>query len=354
MKNQHSRSALRGALCGFSVLTLACAALATGTASGTAAATATATPTAQPLAQAPLQATAQAVLRPAALVAHAAQAPMLAAAWAGPRAVAVGAHGVILLSDDKGGTWRQAGKVPVDATLTAVSFAGDREGWAVGHAGVVLHTRDGGEQWEVQRSAPDQDRPLFSVHFFDRDHGVAVGLWSLVLTTADGGRSWTERQPDAPPGSRRADLNLYGLFAGPGGVLYAAAEKGYVLKSSDRGHSWTYLATGHRGSLWTGAALPDGALLAGGLRGALLRSTDGGRHWSRIATGSASSITGLVPADAGGGGVLAVGQEGLMLRSGDSGATFQAAHRQDRLALNAALPMAGFTPPLTSARGPAR
>ena len=294
-------------------------------------------------------------LRPAAKVAHAAQASMLATAWAGRRAVAVGAHGVVLLSDDQGKTWRQAGKVPLDVTLTAVSFAGEREGWAVGHAGVVLHTRDGGEEWEVQRSAPDQDRPLFGVHFFDAGHGVAVGLWSLILTTSDGGRLWTERQLGAPPGARRADLNLFGLFAGPGGTLYAAAEKGYLLHTADMGASWSYLATGYRGSFWTGTALPDGALLAGGLRGALYRSADAGQHWTRIDTGSTASITALVRTGgaSGASGVIAVGQDGLILRSDDGGASFRARYRRDRLALNAALPLAGFTPPLMSARGPA-
>ena len=290
-------------------------------------------------------------LRPAASVAHAAQASMLAAAWAGKRAVAVGAHGIVLLSDDQGNSWRQARKVPLDVTLTAVSFAGEHEGWAVGHAGVVLHTLDGGEQWEVQRSTPEQDRPLFGVHFFDGQHGVAVGLWSLVLTTSDGGRQWTTCQMEAPPGSKRADLNLFGLFAGPGGVLYAPAEKGYVLHSIDQGASWSYLATGYRGSFWTGAALADGTLLVGGLRGALYRSGDAGQNWSRIATGSTASITSL--AGTGPGSVLAVGQDGLTLRSDDGGISFGASYRNDRLPLQALLPQAGAMPLLLSAHGPA-
>ncbi|MBA5687052.1 YCF48-related protein [Rugamonas apoptosis] len=291
------------------------------------------------------------VLRPAVKVAHASQAGMLATTWAGPRAVAVGAHGVVLLSDDQGKHWRQAASVPLDATLTGVSFVDDKEGWAVGQAGVVLHSRDGGERWEVQRSTPDQDRPLFAVHFFDRANGVAVGLWSLVLTTSDGGQHWTSRQLEAPAGAKRADLNLFGLFSGPGNALYAAAEKGYVLHSADKGQSWHYLATGYAGSFWTGAALPDGALLVGGLRGALYRSADAGQSWTRIDTGSTASITGLVRTG-GERGVLAVGQDGLTLRSVDDGATFQASYRHDRLPLNAVLPNAGFAPPLMSARGP--
>ncbi|MES2017745.1 MAG: YCF48-related protein [Pseudomonadota bacterium] len=290
-------------------------------------------------------------LRPAASVGHAVQAGMLATTWAGPRAVAVGARGVILLSDDQGKHWRQAAKVPLDATLTGVAFANAREGWAVGHAGVVLHTRDGGDQWEVQRSAPDQDRPLFAVHFFDSANGVAVGLWSQVITTSDGGQHWTKRQLAAPPGSKRADLNLFGLFAGPGNALYAAAEKGYVLHSADQGVSWHYLATGHAGSFWAGTALPDGSLLVGGLRGALFRSADAGQSWARVATGSTMSITALARTGREHE-VLAVGQDGLTLRSLDDGVSFQASYRQDRLPLYALLPNAGATPPLMSARGP--
>lgn len=284
-------------------------------------------------------------------VAHARQASMLAVTRAGRRVVAVGAHGIVLLSDDQGKVWRQASKVPLDVTLTAVSFTNEKEGWAVGHAGVVLHTQDGGENWTIQRSTPEQDRPLFAVHFFDPAHGVAAGLWSLLLTTSDGGQHWNERQLSAPPGGQRADLNLFGLFAGSGNSLYAAAEKGYVLHSEDMGNSWNYLATGYRGSFWAGTVLQDGALLVGGLRGALYRSSDAGQHWARIAIDSSASITGLARTGSDRG-VLAVGQDGLMLRSEDDGASFRTSHRHDRLALNAVLPFAGFAAPLMSASGP--
>ena len=288
-------------------------------------------------------------LRPAERLAHAKQATMLAAAWAGKRAVAVGAHGIVLLSDDRGISWRQARMVPVDVTLTGVSFANEREGWAVGHAGVVLRSQDGGDSWELQRSASAVDRPLFAVHFFDREHGVAVGLWSLVLVTRDGGRHWLPQELPAPPGSKQADLNLFGLFAGPGGGLYAAAEKGYVLHSADGGEHWSYLATGYRGSFWTGTALQDGPLLVGGLRGALYRSADAGRSWARIESGSKAAITGLAPMGERGG--IAVGQDGLLLLE-DQGARFRAAPRRDHLRLTAVLTDARRAPLLFSNHGP--
>nr|WP_132577102.1 YCF48-related protein [Pseudomonas aeruginosa] len=200
---------------------------------------------------APLQAV------PAVQAGNATQATMLAAGWAGERVVAVGDHGVVLLSDDQGRQWRQARSVPLSTPLTGVSFVDARHGWAVGHWGAILSTADGGESWQVQHLSSEEDRPLFAVHFFDARQGVAVGLWSLVLTTEDGGKTWTEQPLQAPPGAKRADLNLMGLFADNHGTLYATAEHGQVLRSDDQGKNWRYLDTGYEGTLWSGAVGPD-------------------------------------------------------------------------------------------------
>lgn len=72
---------------------------------------------------------------PAVQAGNATQATMLAAGWAGERVVAVGDHGVVLLSDDQGRQWRQARSVPLSTPLTGVSFVDARHGWAVGHWG---------------------------------------------------------------------------------------------------------------------------------------------------------------------------------------------------------------------------
>ena len=63
--------------------------------------------------------------------------------------VAVGQHGHILLSSD-GENWQQA-NVPVQATLTSVYFLNDQLGWAVGHDATILHSQDGGLNWQVQQ-----------------------------------------------------------------------------------------------------------------------------------------------------------------------------------------------------------
>ncbi|BEV16160.1 hypothetical protein HBDW_29480 [Herbaspirillum sp. DW155] len=72
------------------------------------------------------QAATPVTLAPARADAHALHNMMLGAARAGSRIVAVGAHGYVILSDDGGASYRQAEQVPVDVTLTSVSFVDDR------------------------------------------------------------------------------------------------------------------------------------------------------------------------------------------------------------------------------------
>lgn len=266
--------------------------------------------------------------------AAASKSTILAAARAGERLVAVGDRGIVLLSDDKGSSWRQASKVPVNATLTGVSFTDHHNGWAVGHWGVILNTADGGETWSLQRLDTSEDRPLFSVHFTDAQHGLAVGLWSLMLQTADGGKTWNAISLPPPPNDTRADRNLMHVFSDQRGALFVVGERGTVVRSVDRGQTWAYQQTGYRGSFWSGAALADGTVLAAGLRGSLYRSTNGGESWHKVETGTQSSITSLIPlADR----VLAVGLDGLTLESRDGGETFEARQRPDRLSLTAAV-----------------
>ncbi|MBY4724234.1 glycosyl hydrolase [Burkholderia contaminans] len=262
---------------------------------------------------------------------------MLDAAWAGQRVVSVGANGIVLLSDNRGATYRQAKSVPVSSTLTSVSFIDARTGWAVGHWGAILKTTDGGETWEVQRLVTSEDRPLFGVHFIDANHGVAVGLWSLILVTDDGGKTWTKREAVLPNG-KKSDLNLFGLFSNGNGEIFATAEKGQLLISRDKGNTWESVETGYKGSFWCGVALPNGVLLVGGLRGTLMRSEDNGHTWSRATLDTRNSITALASRGAT---VLAVGVDGLQAQSTDDGKTFQRLRTQTGTTYTAALPSAG-------------
>jgi photosystem II stability/assembly factor-like uncharacterized protein len=289
-------------------------------------------------------------IQPAERAAGAATAMMLSVARAGTRLVAVGDHGVVLLSDDAGKSFRQARFVPVSSTLTSVWFPDPQHGWAVGHWGVVMSSDDGGDTWKLQRSDISVDQPLFSVYFKSAREGWAVGLWSLMLHTVDGGATWTTVTLPPPPGFKKADRNLYQMFADAAGTLYIACEQGRVLRSSDDGATWTYLETGYNGSLWTGVALEHGIVLVGGLRGSIYRSADGGATWSRIDTAYKSSITDMVQLDQNS--IEAVALDGVSFVSHDGGATFAGEQRPDRVALTAVAESPADTTVVFSVNGP--
>ena len=275
---------------------------------------------------------------------------MLAATRAGKRIVAVGDHGVVLLSDDAGKSFRQANSVPVGSTLTGVSFADPNTGWAVGQWGVIIKTKDGGENWSLQRSDINVDQPLFSVYFRNPNEGWAVGLWSLILHTTDGGATWSTVTLQPPPGAKKADRNLYRIFADARGTLFIACEQGRVIRSADGGNSWTYLETGYSGSFWSGIALQDGTLLVGGLRGTIYRSIDGGKMWNASQSTFKSSITDMLqlPDKS----IIAVGLDGVSLISRDDGATFSGNQRSDRVPFTALAESPSGSTVMFSTNGP--
>ncbi|MGB8418664.1 WD40/YVTN/BNR-like repeat-containing protein [Paraburkholderia sp.] len=289
-------------------------------------------------------------LRNAEHVAAATNVPVLGVARGGSRIVTVGDHGVVLLSDDDGKSYRQARVVPTNLTLAATYFVGSRKGWAVGHGGVIIATEDGGETWQLERSDMSVDQPLFSVYFRDEKEGWAVGLWSLMLHTTDGGRHWSQLAVPVPLGGKKADKNLYSIFSNGNGTLLMTSEQGLVLRSTDDGATWDYVKTGYSGSLWTGIGLRDGTLLVGGLRGSVLRSEDNGKTWSTVRSDLASSITAF--GEQSDGSVVAVGVDGAVLKSTDGGRSFNGKTLSGREALTAVLPQAGAAAHLFSDGGP--
>jgi len=271
---------------------------------------------------------------------------LLDAARAGDRLVAVGEWGHIVLSDDDGRTWRQARSVPTRRTLTALSFADARHGWAVGHDAIVLHTRDGGESWVKQFAAPEDEATLLSVWFADARSGLAVGSFGLLLETRDGGESWSRREL-AQEGEEEPHLN--DVFAGSNGEIFIAAEFGWVYRSRDDGTTWTRSHPDYDGSMWGGVALEEGAVLVFGMRGHAFRSEDGGASWEEVPTGTEHSIQAAARLPSGA--LVMVGLGGVVATSRDGGLTFDSQYVPDRRGIASVVPGAGSELLLFGERG---
>lgn len=306
----------------------------------------------------------------------------LAVARAGNRLVAVGERGTVLLSDDAGRSWRQAGSVPVSVALTDVHFASASHGWAVGHSGVVLHSADGGETWQRQldgnqaaviirddakrraeageegaaaalRSAEylvsdGPDKPFLGVRFRDELRGYVVGAYGLALHTVDGGKSWQSLVGQIP---NPRGKHLYQIQI-DGNSLLIAGEQGALFRSGDGGASFAEIRTPYSGTFFGALDLEGDALLAFGLRGNAWRSADAGASWQRVELGQPVTISaGRQLQD---GSVLLADESGRLLRSTDGGQHFAALAVQPGTGLTGIAEAADGALILSGARGLSR
>jgi photosystem II stability/assembly factor-like uncharacterized protein len=231
----------------------------------------------------------------------------------GNRIVAVGDRGYIVLTDNHGATWRRA-KAPAAPLLTAIDFLDDQLGIAVGHDSVILASRDGGETWTQQFSAPADQKPLLDVIFVKKDFAVAVGAYGAYYESIDGGRTWSARKVSADDKHFNAILEL-----GEGRFLIVG-EAGTILASTDWGKTWTPIASPYKGSFFGAMVTDDGAVVAFGMRGRIYRSTDKGRTWKQVDNPSSATLIGgeKLPD----GTLVIAGAAGTALVSRDQGQSF--------------------------------
>lgn len=134
-----------------------------------------------------------------------------------------------------------------DASLNDVFFCTGQIGWAVGDRGTILHTSNGGSDWNLIATEIDAD--LFSVHFVDPQWGFIVGGSLLpgvangrgiILHTADGGKNWSQIATNSFPILRRVRFlnRQQGWVAGDSSELYS----GGIFASEDGGA--TFLPVG--------------------------------------------------------------------------------------------------------------
>lgn len=217
-----------------------------------------------------------------------------------------------------------------DACLRDVFFVSPQRGWAVGDRGAIWHTRDGGKEWTLQRAGVSCR--LEAVCFATPDVGWAAGGYpepylqggtGVVLTTQDGGETWVRDQRPRIPWIKRA-----GLFHPRGGWALGGTSGLYpsgAYHTESFGAEWVAFSGTHAGGWVAGdfSNPAEGALADLDGNFAVVRQ-------GRLAAASGPQL-GLrrvrrVQLSPGGKGWL-VGQGGLVLWTGNGGATWQPPHQ---------------------------
>lgn len=263
------------------------------------------------------QAVGPAIERPALASTNPHRAVLLAAALAGQRVVAVGERGIVLCSDDGGSNWKQS-KSPVSVTLTSVRFVNEKTGWAVGHGGTILATKDGGNTWVRQLD------------------GLKAAKLVLAQAMARGNeRAIKDAQRMVADGADKPFLDLH-FFDERLGLAVGAYN--LAFSTNDGGLTWVpfsgLLDNPQAMHLYSVRARGTTVVIAGE-QGLVLLSGDGGASFRRIETPySGTFFTAELPKD---GAIWLGGLRGNIWRSSDAGGSWHAMHGRDNAPTGASI-----------------
>lgn len=202
----------------------------------------------------------------------------------------------IVLTSDDHGQHWTQAQVPVQVSLTALRFADARRGWAAGHLGVLLATTDGGASWALQLDGAQAARYTFLAG------GDAAQHRSVPRLVQEG-----------------LDKPLFDIDE-QGAHVLAVGAYGLAFEMRPGGTGWAPFAqrlpNPKRLHLYGVRSIGDWVFIAGE-QGLLLRSGDRGSSFEVLRSPYKGSFFGLLATRSGT--LLAYGLRGNAFRSEDYG-----------------------------------
>lgn len=248
----------------------------------------------------------------------------------GDRLLTAGALGEILYSDDKGAHWQQAQlKEQRQALIVSMAFAPDKKtGFAVGHEGWILRTKDGGSTWEEVAFSKENGEPLMSIARLPSGDWISVGAFGRAIASKDNGKTWEQ----LPLPSEVEDKHMNRIASSEDGKHWLiVGERGLVIKSEDSGASWQIEPGFYNGSFYNAMATRDGGWLIYGMRGNAFVQAAPGAQWVKSTIQAPVSFFGH--AQEKDGTIILVGQGSMLGLSKDGGKSFSLQRAKGRATL---------------------
>jgi len=235
--------------------------------------------------------------------------------------------------------------------LNSVYMLPNKSGVIAGDSGIVLYTKDGGNNWvrgnagfrkslfdcciingkvflvgdsstvllgdynfnSFKRLSIDQGYTFFKVYFLNGNTGFITGSNGAIFKTYNGGANWKRTNSNS-------SAVIYDIHFIDDKTGYASGWDGTILFTEDGGENWKALETNETAYIKSIHSYNRSLLLAAGGGGTLLRSDNNGKKWKKIDT-KKQVIFQKVQIIKGDLAVL-VGKKGTILISKDEGETW--------------------------------
>lgn len=232
----------------------------------------------------------------------------------GKEGLAVGAAGVLLETKDGGATWTN-GVSGTEFGLFGIAINGEHR-LIVGQRGTVLV---GGADGKWTPAQTGTEARLLNVDVNSAGLAIAVGEFGTIMRSKDGGKTWEKRPVDwAAFRDDGYEPHIYAVDVQDSGRIIIGAEFAYVIISDDGGETFSLANKGEK-SIFAMHMLPDGTGYAAGQEGLVMKTTDNGSTWAPLKSGSDANLFGIW---ASGHGEIVIAGMRALLRSSDDGATF--------------------------------
>ena len=235
----------------------------------------------------------------------------------GSRGLAVGSFGLMRETEDGGETWTTADPLTTKALL-GVTAAGDTQ-IVVGQQGTIFRRVEGADWKQVEAGLTQR---IMDVGLNDSGLGYIVGEFGFMAKSEDAGLTWTMVTKDWESVNEEGyEPHLYSAVVKDDGTIFVAGEFGLIMMSTDRGQSFKQVHGGDQGVFDLHFANDGDGTSSGyavGQEGLVLKTIDGGATWSSVAVDTSSNLLGVWS----GNGEVVVTAIRDLLRSRDDGKSF--------------------------------
>lgn len=193
--------------------------------------------------------------------------------------------GIVRRSQDGGKTWWSYDptmdwflKDPKsNANIYGISFPTTNRGYAVGQAGVVMRTDNGGTDWSTFYNPGKEN--LTGVVFTSTQKGYISSASGDIFKTVNGGAMLTKSYTDNKS-------QFYSIFSVDTSTFYSCGANGEIIRTTDDGLKWTAQTTNISAKLNSIFFFDSQLGWSVGNDGTIITTKDGGLNWTKQSSNS--------------------------------------------------------------------